>query len=191
MTVSIAGRCAVALLHYPVRDKNGQIVTTSVTNLDIHDIARSAKTFGLSSYFIVNPAPGQHDLVNRLLLHWLEGWGASYNSKRKDALEAVRLAWDLAEVQATMAAEFGEPPLLVMTAARRRGEVTKCVELLRGLEHTTRPVLLVFGTGWGLADELLDQADVVLEPIAGCSSYNHLSVRSAVAIYLDRLFGQH
>jgi tRNA (guanine37-N1)-methyltransferase len=32
----------LALLHYPVRDKNGAIVTTAVTNMDIHDIARSA-----------------------------------------------------------------------------------------------------------------------------------------------------
>jgi hypothetical protein len=32
----------LALLHYPVYDKNHQVVTTAVTNMDIHDIARRA-----------------------------------------------------------------------------------------------------------------------------------------------------
>jgi hypothetical protein len=34
----------LALLHYPVYDKDHKIVTTSITNMDIHDIARSART---------------------------------------------------------------------------------------------------------------------------------------------------
>ena len=38
----------VALAHHPVLDKDGRIVTTAVTNLDVHDIARAARTFGLA-----------------------------------------------------------------------------------------------------------------------------------------------
>ncbi|RLB43293.1 MAG: hypothetical protein DRH23_16495, partial [Deltaproteobacteria bacterium] len=33
------------------------------------------------------------------------------------------------------------------------------------------------------------RADVFLEPIVGPTDFNHLSVRAAVAITLDRLFG--
>jgi hypothetical protein len=50
--------------------------------------------------------------------------------------------------------------------------------------------LLLFGTGWGMTEELFDSADYVLEPIKGHGEYNHLSVRSAVSIYMDRLFGR-
>jgi len=49
------------------------------------------------------------------------------------------------------------------------------------------PVCLIFGTGHGLHPEVLELADAVLEPIHGPTEFNHLSVRSAVSIYLDRL----
>ncbi|PID40198.1 MAG: hypothetical protein CR984_04510 [Proteobacteria bacterium] len=49
------------------------------------------------------------------------------------------------------------------------------------------PLVLAFGTAWGLADEFMAAADHVLEPLVGKGTYNHLSVRSAVAIILDRL----
>jgi hypothetical protein len=50
--------------------------------------------------------------------------------------------------------------------------------------------LLMFGTGWGMSEELLARADYFLAPIDGPTPYNHLSVRSACAIILDRLFGK-
>lgn len=188
--VPLAQRCAVALLHHPVSDRNGLVVTTSVTNLDVHDIARSVRTFGLNSYYIANPSPGQHELVGRLLRHWREGWGADYNSKRKDALGTVCLSRDLSEVRAAMAAEFGAEPLLVVTGARPRKGTLTCAALRSRLEEQESPVILAFGTGWGLTEEVFDEADFVLDPINGADDYNHLSVRSAVAIYLDRLFGR-
>jgi hypothetical protein len=51
------------------------------------------------------------------------------------------------------------------------------------------PCLLIFGTAWGLSPALLETADFVLAPIEGPTDYNHLSVRSAAAIILDRLLG--
>jgi hypothetical protein len=50
-----------------------------------------------------------------------------------------------------------------------------------------RPYLVLLGTGWGLTTEALAQADLILEPIRGVSPYNHLSVRTAAAVILDRL----
>ena len=52
------------------------------------------------------------------------------------------------------------------------------------------PWLILFGTGSGLTDGVLEQCDHLLDPIEGAGEYNHLSVRGAVAIILDRLFGK-
>jgi hypothetical protein len=62
--------------------------------------------------------------------------------------------------------------------------------LRRLLEDRGTPFLILFGTGWGLTQEVKDSSDYVLVPIEG-KGYNHLSVRSAVAIILDRLLGGH
>ncbi|TMA55668.1 MAG: RNA methyltransferase, partial [Deltaproteobacteria bacterium] len=56
-TVESAAQAAVylALLHYPVYDKNAQVVTTAVTNMDIHDISRAGRTYGVRGFFVVTP----------------------------------------------------------------------------------------------------------------------------------------
>ena len=55
------------------------------------------------------------------------------------------------------------------------------------LEEDDEPICLLFGTGYGLVDEIMAEADYTLEPIVGPTDYNHLSVRSAASIILDRL----
>jgi len=45
----------IALLHYPVYNKEGKVVTTAIANMDIHDIARLAKTYGLRGFYVINP----------------------------------------------------------------------------------------------------------------------------------------
>ncbi len=185
-----AGRVAIALLHYPVYDKNHRVVTTAVTNLDLHDIARAARTFGLCRYYVVTPVPLQHALAERIRLHWLEGWGAGYNACRKEAMESMRVVSTLDDAVADMIEIFGNRPLLAVTGARGRADAVETSQLRERLNTQENPLLLMFGTGWGLTEDLFDRADLVLEPILGNSDYNHLSVRSAVSIYLDRLFGR-
>jgi hypothetical protein len=53
-----------------------------------------------------------------------------------------------------------------------------------------RAVMLIFGTAWGLDKEIINHADYILDPIMGPTDYNHLSVRTAAAIILDRLAGR-
>lgn len=190
MTKSPSSRVSIGLLHYPVYDKNRQIVTTAVTNLDIHDIARSARTYGLFSYYIITPAVEQQALTGRILSHWLEGWGASYNPKRRAALELVRLADDLHQALSVLAHDFGRPPKLVVTGAQGRPGNVGYNEMSRIVTATDDAFLLLFGTGWGMTEEIFSMADFVLEPVRGPVPYNHLSVRSAAAIILDRLFGE-
>jgi hypothetical protein len=50
--------------------------------------------------------------------------------------------------------------------------------------------MVMFGTAWGLDKEVVDQADFILDPVEGGTNYNHLSVRTAAAIILDRLVGR-
>lgn len=183
------GTFSIALLHYPVYDKNRQVVATAVTNLDIHDIARAARTFGADRYYIITPVAEQQRLVNRVADHWQSGWGAGYNPKRKLALDLLKVMSDLAAVTEDIQSRHGKKPLLVVTGATGRAGAVTDRELATRIREQADHFLFVFGTGWGMTEEIFDAADLVLAPIHGSGAYNHLSVRSAVAIYLDRIFG--
>lgn len=179
----------VALLHYPVLDKNGAIVTTAVTNMDIHDISRSARTFGVDRFFVVTPVRALRVLAERILEHWETGYGSSYNETRKDALSVVRMADSLDGAIVDIERQTGACPRLVITSARPAPDCVSFADLRRQLAASDQPHLLVLGTGWGLAPEVVERGDLRLEPIQGGAPYNHLSVRAAAAIILDRLLG--
>jgi len=177
----------IALLHYPVTNKEGKVVVTSVANMDIHDIARTSKTYGVKRYYVVNPVEAQRELVFRIVNHWQEGYGAVYNPFRKEAFEALSVKSNLAEVFTEIAMENGQNPEVIVTGARLQGDLLTCASLKEKLKRNSLPYLLIFGTGSGIAHEIVHQADYRLEPIKGKDGYNHLSVRSAVAIILDRV----
>ncbi len=180
---------AIALMHYPVYDRNHCTVVSAITNLDLHDIARAARTFGVVRYYIVTPAVQQQRLAEKIIGHWREGYGATYNPKRKAALELVTVRDTLADAMSDFQAEYGVSPRLVATGAAAAATTTYAA-LREELGSTKAPHLLLFGTGWGLADEIMAAADVILPPLQGAGEYNHLSVRSAAAIILDRLLGK-
>ena len=178
----------VALMHYPVVDKNGDVIASAVTNLDLHDIARAAKTYGLKSFYVVTPLEDQRKLVARIISHWTTGIGATYNPKRRSALEIIRVRNSYAAVLEQIAATENNDPITIATCARKYpGSLS--YEKFRDLLSNGQPYVLALGTAWGLAEEFISTADYVLEPIAGKTDYNHLSVRSAAAIMLDRLLG--
>jgi hypothetical protein len=183
----LARRTWVALVHHPVLDKEGRTVTTAVTNLDIHDIARASRTFGLAGYFVVTPITAQRELVAQIVGHWTRGAGREHNDKRTDAVSLVHIVPALEDA----VAQAGRP-YVVATGARPRGGTVSAGALRADRVGRPESLLLVFGTGWGLSAEVFAGADAVLDPILGPDPndrYNQLSVRSAVAIVLDRLFG--
>ncbi len=185
----------VVLLHYPISNRRGETVTTAVTNMDIHDISRTARTYGAKGYFIVTPIEEQHELVGRILAHWSTDRSRQYHPDRVEAVSLVRLVRDFEQVKAAIRSECGEDPEVVLTDARPLPNSITYAEYRRELESTerTRPVAVVFGTGWGVAEAVYPAVDRILGPIygpEGREGYNHLSVRSAVAIILDRLFGK-
>lgn len=180
---------SLALVHHPVLDREGGEVTTAITNLDLHDIARSAKTFGVEAVYVVHPVEAQRALAERIRAHWVEGSGRRRIPDRGLALELLRVVPSLDEVYRDVAAGAGRAGLRVWTtaAAARDGETTSFGDAARQLADPGPPVVLLFGTGWGLAHPIVRHADVRLEPIVGRGPYNHLSVRAACAIALDRL----
>lgn len=179
----------VVLTHYPVMNKNGDTIASAVTNLDLHDIARAAKTYGARSFYVVTPLQDQKELIEKITEHWKTGAGSRYNPKRKEALALIRIKHSLEEVREDIALEEAGDPKTVITSARRDTRNIRFNEFRKFLENGD-PYLLIFGTAWGLSGDVVQGADYLLEPIEGGTGYNHLSVRSAAAVILDRLMGR-
>ena len=188
MRAEIALPLGIALVHHPVRNKRGETIGSAVTNLDLHDIARAARTYGVDRYFVTTPYADQQALVAEIVGHWRDGYGATYNPARKEALEIIRVVASLEEAIEAMQTRHGQRPLIVATSAQEQGR-SIAFDDLQQMVAAGKPVLLVFGTAHGLAPEVIDTVDAVLPPLKGRTAYNHLSVRSAVAIILDRLLG--
>ncbi len=178
----------VVLVHHPVVNKTGETIGSAVTNLDIHDIARAAKTFGVDNYYIVTPYEDQQLLVNEIIEHWKTGHGASYNPARGEALELITVADSLEAVIALARKERGVAPRVYVTSAREQENSLSYIEARKRIS-SDKPILLLFGTAHGLAPQVMDMADHILPPVGADTGYNHLSVRSAVSIILDRLLG--
>lgn len=190
-------KLAVGLVHYPIRDSKGKIVATNITNLDVHDIARASRVFGISKYFLIHPMEDQRAFVHRMLDHWRVGDGAQYNAKRRTALTMVETAESLDAAIEAWNREEGrnDRPLVVSTHARALEGVPQISyrDLRAKIEAggAEDRLFLIFGTGFGLTEEFMRTCDLLLEPIKGAppDDYRHLSVRSAVSIILDRLRG--
>jgi len=178
----------VALTHYPVVNKRGDTIASAVTNLDLHDLSRAAKTYGAQRFYVVTPLADQQSLIEKIIAHWTHGYGAAYNPARRSALDLIRIKDSIADAAAEIEGIENVYPKTVVTCARRH-ESSISYKEFRDILQLGQPHLLVFGTAWGLAEPFISEADYILEPILGGTDYNHLSVRSAAGIILDRLLG--
>ncbi len=176
-----------ALLHYPVYKKSGEVITTSITPLDLHDIARSCMTYGVKKYYVVNHLPTMIYLAGRIAGFWRSDYGIQYNRTRTDALSIMEVKEHMEDCIEDIQSVHGTKPTLIATTAKSMKHSIGFEEMKKKLNDDSSPYLLLFGTGWGLIGEFIRRCDYVLEPICGVTEYNHLSVRSAAAIILDRL----
>ncbi len=188
-------KTVAVLLHHPISNRTGEVITTAVTNMDIHDISRSCRTYEIDHYYLVTPIIEQKELVDRILAHWQLPRSQEWHPDRFEALSRVQLLPSFEAVRSDLEGRYPGLGLeIAMPDARPiPNQQTYAETRDRWLnEAKTGVKVLIFGTGWGVAPEFHSQVNTFLAPIygpLGKEGYNHLSVRSAVAIILDRLFG--
>ena len=182
-------RLYVGLVHYPVYNKNHELIASALTTFDLHDLARLSRTYGVKGFYVITPLEDQQELAGRVVRHWTEGYGAKYNPNRKEALELIRVRASIEHCVQEIAEQEGEKPVLFTTDASEKKTAFLTYEKALDMIRAGKVVLLLFGTAWGLGDEVFERADYFLAPIKTTTDYNHLSVRSAAAIILDRLAG--
>lgn len=180
----------IGLVHYPIMNKHKDVITTAITNYDIHDIARASITYDVSKYFIIHNIPAQRELAATIMDHWKTGFGSTYNPDRKDAFSGVELVNSIRSAVEEIVKLEGQKPIIATTDARTYDNTVSYTWMRRTIEKGDRPVLVLFGTGYGMTKETMEDFDYILEPVYGHGQYNHLSVRSAVSIILDRLRGE-
>ena len=178
----------ISVVHYPAVNKDGKWVVTSFTTLDFHDIARPARTYELGGYYIIQPLEAQQFVINEQIKYWTEGYGSTFNPRRAEAGRLVRLSSSITNVIDSIKEETGKEPKLISTSAKKYEQTISYSEMKKIMEKKEDVFLILMGTGWGMPEELVKSCDYVLEPILGHGTYNHLSVRNASAIILDRLF---
>lgn len=177
---------SLVLTHYPVYNKNKEVVVSSITTIDIHDLSRIAKTFGLGTFYIVTPLKLQIALIERVCSHWKTGFGATYNPTRNEAFKDIRVVDNLDSAFRLILEREGKPPKVIATGAREFKNSIKFNEMKKKINFKD-PFAILLGTGWGLEESVIMKADYILEPIRGTANYNHLPVRGAAAIIMDRL----
>jgi hypothetical protein len=168
----------------------GETIASAITNLDLHDLARSCCTYGVPACYIVTPLRDQQDLANRLTAHWIDGKGGEILPDRREALKLLKVVESLSTAIEDISRQTGETPRLWATTAKSEWRTLSHRRARDLLNRENRPFLLILGTGWGLAPQIFEHVDAVLEPIHGVNGYNHLPVRSAASILMDRLLGR-
>ena len=134
--------------------------------MDIHDISRSCKTFGVKNYFIVTPLERQKELVSKILGHWDSERASDYNPDRQDALSDTRVLSSVEDCIERISQECGKKPVVVATGANFKnylGAEGSLRDKFSSIDNP--PCLLLFGTGWGLHSDLDKLIDYKLEPI--------------------------
>ena len=185
-----APQLCLALLHFPVYNKTREIVATSLTTLNLHDLGRLTVTYGASGCYVVTPLQRQRELAHQMIVHWTQGYGATYNPTRAEALQDMQVVEHLAAVEQDIVQRCGVAPKMIATDARPFPQCIAYAALRQIIWQQREVFLLLLGTGWGLAEEVMTRSEYILAPIYGLTPYNHLPVRVAAGIMLDRLLGQ-
>ncbi len=183
-------RISIALVHHPVAGKNGQEIASSITTLDVHDMARYGKTFGAERIYIITPVADQKVLVERMKSHWTdEEYLKKQNVRREGTVELLVTLPSVEDAVAHARTRSKRVKLLATTAQRVPGAVSTDEWRARAAEEADEWIIL-FGTAYGLGKSLMERAECTLLPIDGAGAFNHLPVRGASAIILDRLISR-
>ena len=186
------GNVYLALIHYPVLNRDGVVVTSSVTSLDMHDLARVGRTYGVSGVFVVHPSAPQRAFVERVIRHFVEGPGRALHPQRGETLEFLEVLPSVGALIEEVERKESKRPRCVATTARRVPRAVGYEELRGEMKGMDAPLIILFGTSWGLTDEVLEMSEGVLLTVRAEADveFNHLSVRGAAAIVVDRILGK-
>ncbi len=191
MTNRAVDNLYIALVHHPVSNKRGVTIASALTTIDMHDIARASMTFGVRGFYVVTPLMDQQVLAHEVIQHWTDGIGGELNPFRRRALELIRVVSTFEDALMEIRSERGEPVITVATSAvqhdNHHGNNTLTTSQFAGKLDSNASHLIAFGTAWGMSEPFINSCDFILEPVYGITGYNHLSVRSAVSIILDRI----
>lgn len=184
---SCARSISFCLVHSPVVLAGHRTGMSSVTNLDLHDISRTARTYGMGTFYVATPAADQRALLTGIIRHW-ERAGVMGHENRLQALRMACPVESVEEAVSRMTESYGEEPFVIATTANWPKKPA-CVSFrdVRAMARK-RPVLILLGTAHGLSPKLVKACGAVLRPVR-FMDYNHLSVRSAAAIIADRIIG--
>lgn len=183
----------VALVHHPVSNKKGSTIASALTTIDMHDIARASMTFGVRGFYVVTPLMDQQVLAHEVIQHWTDGIGGELNPFRKRALELIRVVSTFQDALMEIRSERGQPVITVATSAIKHSHENQNIltaSEFAGKLDSNESYLIAFGTAWGMSEQFIHNCNFMLEPVYGITGYNHLSVRSAVSIILDRICGR-
>ncbi len=186
------GSLYIALVHFPVLNKLQERIASAITSIDLHDLGRLARTYEIPFCYVITPLIDQQILAKRLIDHWCKGIGKNTHPNRAEALERLKLVNTIGEAVRDIEQREGQKPECWATSAQKKysHKIITFNEASKRISLENSPVLLLFGTAWGLAPEVMDMCSAILEPVRANSSYNHLSVRCAAAIIVDRLLGE-
>lgn len=180
----------LVLRHDHVLGREGQEIHANVTQVDLHDFSRLAMTYDLAGFHAVTEISSQHRICGEILDYWREGAGKTYNPDRVAALDKLHIHAHFDDCLKTIASQSAKAPFLLATSAKPHHKNIDFQSLPSIIESSGRPLVVLFGTAWGLSAEQMNRCDGTLPPICGQHGYNHLSVRCAAAIIVDRLFSQ-
>ncbi len=161
-------------------------IGSALTTIDMHDIARASMTFGVKGFYVVTPFEDQATIANQVIEHWTKGAGGIVNPDRKKALELIQVTETFDDAVNQIETDTSEQVVTIATTAKETAQSLTITELRQKFKDKA-PHLICFGTAWGLTEEFIENCDLTLDPINGSGEYNHLSVRSAASIYLDRI----
>ncbi len=180
-----------ALLHNDVILKDGSVGNSTITSIDIHDIARSSKTYGVKKYFLITRLAAQSQLAENFLDFWKDEEAVFLNRSRAEVLASVTVKKEIKDCVEYIEKIEGVSPILVVTSSRREIPHERMITFhdQGKLWREKRPILFIFGTSHGINPEVMDNCDYRLVPLEGLEEFNFLSVRSAVGIVLDRWLG--
>lgn len=187
-------KTVVVLLHHPVLNRKGELIATSITNMDLHDISRTCRTYEIDHYYLVSPVIEHQKLVGSIIEHWNRGNQLEWHPDRAEALSRAKVMNSFQDVKIELAQKYPEMALEVAMPDARPlpNQMTYEQARIKWAEEPNAGVkVIVLGTGWGVAPEFYSEVHTYLSPIygpLGAEGYNHLSVRAAAAIILDRLF---